>query len=61
MEDSKKEQTKEAPKNVPAARKSTTVADIIFSPTWSNFLIPVAIAGIVYVVYRGMKMVFHSI
>lgn len=39
-------------------KKEVTWADIIFSPTWTNFLIPVAISGIVYFVYKGLKAVF---
>uniref|UniRef100_A0A915BCC0 Cytochrome b5 heme-binding domain-containing protein n=1 Tax=Parascaris univalens TaxID=6257 RepID=A0A915BCC0_PARUN len=33
-------------------------SDIIFSPTWSNFLIPAAISLIVYAGYRGVKAIF---
>ncbi|KHN73188.1 Cytochrome b5 [Toxocara canis] len=35
-----------------------TWSDIIFSPTWSNFLIPTGISVIVYVMYRGVKAIF---
>ncbi|KAL3990270.1 Cytochrome b5-like Heme/Steroid binding domain family protein [Acanthocheilonema viteae] len=40
------------------AKNTTSWVDIIFSPTWSNFLIPIAISGVVYLFYRYMKSVF---
>ncbi|TKR81332.1 hypothetical protein L596_015215 [Steinernema carpocapsae] len=32
--------------------------DIIFSPTWTNFLIPAAISVLVYVTYKSMQRLF---
>uniref|UniRef100_A0A2K6VWT7 Cytochrome b5 n=1 Tax=Onchocerca volvulus TaxID=6282 RepID=A0A2K6VWT7_ONCVO len=40
------------------AKKVESWTDIILSPTWSNFLIPLAISGLVYFLYRSMKAVF---
>lgn len=37
------------------AKNVLSWVDIIFSPTWSNFLIPLAISGVVYLLYRGIK------
>ncbi|VDK21908.1 unnamed protein product [Anisakis simplex] len=61
-----KHSTSEAPSESPAAsgdhalshHTQATWSDIIFSPTWSNFLIPTAISILVYVSYRGMKSIF---
>jgi len=33
--------------------------DIVLSPTWSNWLIPTAIAITVYVVYKSVSRLFH--
>uniref|UniRef100_A0A0R3RF86 Cytochrome b5 n=1 Tax=Elaeophora elaphi TaxID=1147741 RepID=A0A0R3RF86_9BILA len=41
-----------------AAKNNASWIDIILSSTWSNFLIPLAISGIVYLLYRGIKVVF---
>uniref|UniRef100_A0A9J2PZ29 Cytochrome b5 n=1 Tax=Ascaris lumbricoides TaxID=6252 RepID=A0A9J2PZ29_ASCLU len=38
--------------------EKVTWSDIIFSPTWSNFLIPAVISLIVYAGYRGAKAIF---
>ncbi|VDN49654.1 unnamed protein product [Gongylonema pulchrum] len=57
-------ETGDSAKNAPPAtaaiqgKKEVTWADIIFSPTWSNFLIPVAISGIIYLAYKGLKALF---
>ncbi|OZC10152.1 putative cytochrome b5 [Onchocerca flexuosa] len=40
------------------SKKAESWTDIMCSPTWSNFLIPLAISGLVYFLYRGMKAVF---
>ncbi|VDN89279.1 unnamed protein product [Brugia pahangi] len=40
------------------AKGDVSWVDIIFSPTWSNFLIPLAISGVIYLLYRGMKTAF---
>ncbi|KJH42160.1 cytochrome b5 family protein [Dictyocaulus viviparus] len=42
-------------------KKTTSLStwrDIVFSPTWSNFLIPTTIGIIVYVLYKGVLKVF---
>uniref|UniRef100_A0AC35F621 Cytochrome b5 heme-binding domain-containing protein n=1 Tax=Panagrolaimus sp. PS1159 TaxID=55785 RepID=A0AC35F621_9BILA len=35
--------------------------EIIFSPTWSNFIIPVGIAALVYITYKSAQRIFPSI
>ncbi|EFO17101.1 cytochrome b5 [Loa loa] len=40
------------------AKNAVSWIDIIFSSTWSNFLIPIAISGVVYLLYRGIKTAF---
>ncbi|KAJ1351596.1 hypothetical protein KIN20_007678 [Parelaphostrongylus tenuis] len=37
---------------------SSSWRDIIFSPTWSNFLIPSTIGIIVFVLYKGVFKIF---
>lgn len=41
--------------------KSVTWSEIIFSPTWSNFLIPVALSVIVYSFYTLSKSALNKI
>ncbi|CAG9534351.1 unnamed protein product [Cercopithifilaria johnstoni] len=40
------------------AKNGASWVDIIFSSTWSNFLIPLAISAVVYLLYRGIKTAF---
>lgn len=40
------------------AENAVSWVDIMFSSTWSNFLIPLAISGVVYLLYRSIKTVF---
>ncbi|VDP19956.1 unnamed protein product [Onchocerca flexuosa] len=40
------------------SKKAESWTDIMCSPTWSNFLIPLAISGLVYFLYRVIAGVF---
>ena len=40
---------------------STTWGDILFSPTWTNFLIPVGISLLVYITYKSTQRIFPNL
>lgn len=40
------------------AKTGESWVETMFSPTWSNFLIPLAISGVVYLLYRSIKTAF---
>jgi cytochrome b involved in lipid metabolism len=44
-----------------AENSNASWSEIIFSPTWSNFIIPVGIAALVYLTYKSAQRLFPQI